>query len=468
MNAKNNNNYRKSELKINELDVTNDCLTGRAGLSFFVAYLHGINLFPLIDQLFGNLRKSKKGGTAVELFKQIFCFMLDGTSRHLVYFDNLKHDKGYAACIESTENDLASSHAIKRFCKSFSFFKVFLFRHLLQKLFIWRLNITNPAVVELGIDTMVLDNDDAECRHGVKPTYKKKKGFQPLQMNWGRYFVDAVFRGGNKHSNHGDTVQKMITHMVNRIRKEYRNDVPIIIRIDSGFFDQKIFEVCEKLGVGYICGGKMYKDIVAFAEGTTDWQRFNTPDKEDIWEYAEFGSKRDSWNMFRRALYCRLINHGPQLRLPGTRPDTIIITNLGLGGRIDELLEQAGQASKYLSAAAILAGYHVRGSDELANRALKDFGHEQLPFTRFTPNAVWYYMMLVGHFLFESFKEDAAEPAVSVAAYASTVRRRLIDIAGKIVRHGGRVVLKIALSSLNLLQLDEVFRRCANPPVLQY
>lgn len=60
-----------------------------------------------------------------------------------------------------------------------------------------------------------LDNDDAERRHGVEPTYKKKKGFQPLQMNWGRYFVDAVFRGGDKHSNYGDTVQKMIRHMVN-------------------------------------------------------------------------------------------------------------------------------------------------------------------------------------------------------------------------------------------------------------
>ena len=77
-------------------------------------------------------------------------------------------------------------------------------------------------------------------------------------------------------------------------------------------------------------------------------------------------------------------------------------------------------------------------------------------------------MMLVGHFLFESFKEDAAEPAVSVVAYASTVRRQLIDMAGKIVRHGGQVVLKVVSSSLNLLQLDEVFRRCTNPPVLHH
>ena len=50
------------------------------------------------------------------------------------------------------------------------------------------------------MDTMVLDNDDALKRHGVEPTYKKVKGFHPLQLNWDRYFVDAVFRGGKKHS----------------------------------------------------------------------------------------------------------------------------------------------------------------------------------------------------------------------------------------------------------------------------
>lgn len=220
MKKKSNKSYRKSELKINNVEITDDCLTGRSGLSFFVAYLHGISAFPLIDKLFGDLRKSRKGASVVELFKQIFCFMMDGTSRHLVYFDKLKVDRGYAACIETSEDDMASSHAIKRFFNNFSFFKVFVFRRLLQKLFIWRLNITKPSVIELGIDTMVMDNDDAECRHGVKPTYKKKKGFQPLQMNWGKFFVDAVFRGGNKHSNHGDTVQKMIFHIVSRIRKD--------------------------------------------------------------------------------------------------------------------------------------------------------------------------------------------------------------------------------------------------------
>jgi hypothetical protein len=464
---KNNKVYRKSALKISDVQPTSEKLTGRAGLAFFVAYLHSIQIFPLLDRFFGSMRKTRKGQNITELFKQMFSFLMDGTSRHLVYFDHLKKDAGYAGSIETDMEEMASSHMMKRFFKGFSFVRIYLFRRLLHRLFLWRLKIVQPHVIELGIDTMVLDNDDADCRHGVKPTYKKKKGFQPLQMNWGRYFVDAVFRGGDKHSNHGDTVEKMIRHMVDKIRKSYRSDVPIIIRIDSGFFDQKIFEVCEELHVGYICGGKLYKDIIELGKTATCWQSFASSKKKDIWEYTEFGSKRGNWKRFRRALYCRLTNKDGQLYLPGTRPDTIIITNLGLGGRIDEVLRQTGNAH-YLSSDAILGCYHERGSDELANRALKNFGHEQLPFKQFNPNAAWYYTMLVGHFLFESFKEDVISPVVSFSAYADTVRRQFIDIAGKIVSHSGKIILKVASSCFERLQLSKLLDRCSQAPVLQF
>jgi hypothetical protein len=214
----------------------------------------------------------------------------------------------------------------------------------LQTLFLWRLRIVRPEVVELGIDTMVMDNDDALCRDGVKPTYKKKKGFQPLQMNWGRFIVDAVFRGGDKHSNHGDTVLNMIRHMVIKIKRDYRWDVPIIIRMDSGFFDQKIFNLCEALQVGYVCGGKMYENIKQIAANWDEnrWQRFESTKKES-WQYAEFGCRQGNWKRFRRAIYCRLMHDDRnQLYLPGCRPDTIIVTNIGQGQAIDRFLKDAG------------------------------------------------------------------------------------------------------------------------------
>jgi hypothetical protein len=39
------------------------------------------------------------------------------------------------------------------------------------------------------------------------------------------------------------------------IRKHFSPTVPIIVRMDSGFCDQKIFKELEALGVGYVCGG---------------------------------------------------------------------------------------------------------------------------------------------------------------------------------------------------------------------
>ena len=138
---------------------------------------------------------------------------------------------------------MLSSHAVKRFFGAFSWYRIWLFRSLLKQLFRWRLQIQKPKVIVLGLDTMVMDNDEAQKRHGVEPAYKKVKGFQPLQLTWRRLIIDAVFRGGSKHSNGGDTAAQMVRYMVKFMGKHYGEEVPIIIRLDAGFFDQKLFQV---------------------------------------------------------------------------------------------------------------------------------------------------------------------------------------------------------------------------------
>jgi hypothetical protein len=205
---------RKSKTEtIDAVDVTTDRLTGRAGLAFFVRYLRGLDLMQHLDRLFGSMRKSGKGLAVTTLFGQLSCFLLDGgASRHLVYFDHLREDAGYAGAIETPPEAMASSHQIKRFFGGFSWPRIWLFRRLLTPaLFLWRLGIEKPEMVVLGIDTMIMDNSEADVRHGVEPTYKRGvNGFQPLQVTWGRFMIDAVFRGGSKHGNHGDTVIKTI------------------------------------------------------------------------------------------------------------------------------------------------------------------------------------------------------------------------------------------------------------------
>jgi hypothetical protein len=67
----------------------------------------------------------------------------------------------------------------------------------------------------------------------------------------------------------------------------------------------------------------------------------------------------------------------------------------------------------------------------------------------------------------ETFKEDIGAPFFPVGAYATTARRKLIDIAGKIVSHGRKVTLKIVAATFEALGVDELFARCQNAPPIQ-
>jgi hypothetical protein len=455
------------QVRFDTVGITSDTLTGRGGLVLFSRYLHNIGIFPHLVRLFGGVRKSAKGLAVVSLLHQLCCFFVDGTSRHLVYFDQLKQDEGYAGAIETRFSDMASSHAVKRFLGAFSWPRIWLFRRLLLQLFVWRLKIERPAVVCLGIDAMIMDNDEAKSRHGVQPTYKRVEGFAPLQMTWGRFLIDAVFRGGKKHSNSGDTVANMVRHVVVLIRKHYRHDVPIVLRLDSGFFDQKLFGLFEGLGIGYATTGKLYDDIKAFAARVpaSGWSEFHGSDK--VWRYFEFADRRGNWNKSRRAFFTQPLSEDGQWLLEFARPDTVIYTNLGMGGEIDTVLE-AASLREWTGAEHVIRLHHSRGADELVHRALKEFGTETLPFKRFAPNAAYYYIMALAFFLYECFKEDVTEPVVPVISYATTLRRKVIDFAAKIVRTAGRTILKVTKATWDQLDIPRLWERSRCPPAFTW
>jgi len=456
----------KSKCKIKKVDVTKDTLTGRGGMALFVRYLSQVSIYALLLESFGNLRRSQKGQPVWNVFKQIFCFFYDGTSRHLVYFDQLKRDEGYAAVIENSSEEMIGSHQVKRFFKVFSWVCGGIFRRILKRLFIWRLKIERPEEIELTIDLMILDNDEAVKRHGVEPTYKNVKGFGSLQILWKRKVVDAIFRGGSKHSNAGQTVVNMVTDLVNLIRREYRGDVPIIVRMDSGFFDQDNLAALDRLTVGVICTGKIYDHVKGYvgALPREGWKIYDNGHQE--WEYAEFGYRYDSWKKYYRAIYTHPAYAGEQRVFDFARPDNIIITNLGVNPAVVKGCSPQ-RRKELIRVESIIHSHHQRGADELPHRGLKDFGFEELPFKRFTPNTAFFYCMLISFFLFETFKEDVLEEVLPVASYATTVRRKVVDFAAKIITTSRGIILKVTQAVMDDLRFDKLWERCQNPiPIL--
>ena len=460
-----------SPVRLQEVGTTSDRITGRAGLSFFVRYLDTIGIKNLIDRFFGSIRKSRKGKGIYDIFKQVICFFLDGSSRHLTYFDSLKMDEGYAAGIEFTRSQLCSSHSIKRFFRGFSYLRNRLFRKLLHRLFLWRLKLEKPSVLFLDIDTVVLDNDDAKKRGGVSPTYKKKKGFQPFLVKWDRYIIDVVFRGGKKHSNHGNTVKNSLDYLVRLIRCEYSRDIPIIVTCDSGFFDQKLFDFFEsELCIHYVCTGKLYDDIrgriSSFkSEDFFIYRKNRSRHEQSQWKCVEFMDRRKSWKKERRALYSVHIMESNQRLLLGL--ESIYYTNIGANELSTRKLEQAG-VGEYLEAKNIIKLAHQRGEAELVHRNFKEFGFEQMPFKKFSSNHAFFQMMVLSFNLYEFYKWDVCREleVVPLSVRPNTFRRILLDFAGKIVRHGRKCILKVTKEVRERLSLKRIWELCNKVPVV--
>lgn len=75
---------------------------------------------------------------------------------------------------------------------------------------------------------------------------------------------------------------------------------------------------------------------------------------------------------------------------------------------------------------------------------------------RFAPNAVFYYSMALPFFLYECFKEDVCATVVPIGAYATTFRRKVMDLGAKILRTAGKTILKVTTAIRRHLHIEEL------------
>lgn len=408
---------------IDGIGITDDLLTARAGLVPLSDFIRK-NSVPDALAALCPVKKSAKGVSDSLIYQQILVNFIDGTSSSLSHFDDLATDPAYLRSLGLDPAQAVSSHCVKRFIGSLTRSSTLKFRRLLLESFRRVLIQEKPTQVILDIDTVVYDNDTALVREGCSPTYKKVKGFQPLMVKWNNIIVWSEFREGKVHSNHGTSVAHALKVLTKLIR-DVLGDVSIIITLDSGFFDQENFRFMERAGIHYVCSGKLYKDLLERVQAMLleSFQIFQSPNPDGVWEYCDIHDQRGSWDISRRAVFTRRTRtREGQYEMLGL--EAIYYTNLDW------------------SSQAILELAHSRGTAELLHRKLKDFAGELLPFKGFVHNQAWFFLILIAFNLFELFKKGVDPAWQTAAMYPTTFRRNFIDIAGKIVRHAGKTILK--------------------------
>jgi len=111
--------------------------------------------------------------------------------------------------------------------------------------------------------------------------------------------VDALLRNGSKHSNAGKTAIEAIQHLTKKIRKALGEEISIIVRMDAGFCDQKIYRACEDQGIGFVSSGRLLGEVGEEAERRPEgeWAIYqNDSSQSDSgscreWAYYERGDR---------------------------------------------------------------------------------------------------------------------------------------------------------------------------------
>ncbi len=453
-----------NHFQINKIESTSDLITGRAGLAPFHKYIVNTGLLNRLSQDFESIKGSSKGLKVYDFFNQMLCWLMDGTSRHISYFNELRKDETYGATIGTENSAMASSYAIERMCEKFTKFHEPQIRDVLLDYCIAIMKTESPNIFEFSVDSMVMENEHSKQQQGRKSTYKRNYGYHPMQIVWNGFIIDGIFRSGDKPTNEINKTLDMIKRLIKRIREEFGESITMVFRFDGGYYDQRIADFLDKENIAFILSGKMYNHVKQAAEGVPEEKWGELQNGNVVWKTCELGLRSKSWTNFYRAIYTQqMSNNDGQFILEFAQSSNVILTNIGVNSKVLQNLSKPEQ-KKWMKTNKIISSHHGRGSDELPHRALKDLGFESLPFQQFNQNIVVYQCMLLALAAFEGFKRNVLNDVICIRSYASTVRRLFFDIAGKICKHSNSIILKLRKCFIERFNFHEVWEKSCDPP----
>jgi hypothetical protein len=112
------------------------------------------------------------------------------------------------------------------------------------------------------------------------------------------------------------------------------------------------------------------------------------------------------------------------------------------------------------SAHAVLVWHNQRGQAENFNKELKNgLGLEQLPCGDSGAHAVFFRIGVLAYNLFIGVKRLAC-PTAWASQTIATVRWKLVQVAGRILRHAGQEVLRLVLEAEALACWRSIRQRC--------
>jgi hypothetical protein len=418
-----------------KLEHTDELITPRSGLALFAEVVRTLKVDQKVREFFAR-PGSNRGYEAWDYIEPIV-LMLEGGGRHIEDLREIRDDETLRQLV-----------GLRRM-PSLSTFGDWLVRaganggvEALTGIdeevagTIWRRQAR--AEYTLDVDATVIEAEKREAQW----TYKKVKGYQPIL---GFLAEDGVclrheFREGNVAAQSGAVAfLRRCLNLCPRIK---------YFRSDSAFYQAAVIDECEERGIGYTITADQDAAVKEVIKTVRDWRPLFTAKGEAT--DREVGT---AIHLLRKAKEpVRLVVQrwrDPQLALFEANGYCYHV----IASNRDEL-----------EAEEVVWFHNQRGQVENFIKELKiGFGMEQMTSGDFAANALWFGLGVLAYNLTQAQKLLFLREGWRSKTIA-TLRWQLIQTAGRLVRHGRRLILRLATSVEKYRLFLEIRRLCAAFP----
>jgi hypothetical protein len=277
---------------------------------------------------------------------------------------------------------------------------------------------------------------------------RKKKGqrsYYPLFCTLAQtgQVLDVLHRCGNVHDSNG--AQAFILRCMEQVRRILPG-VTIEVRMDSAFFSDAIVGDLDQLGVEYTISVPFERlvELKGRIEARRRWYRI-----DDQCDYFECAWKPKSWRRRHRFILVRRRNR-VQYKQP-VQLDLFVPYEYGYDFKVV-------LTNKRLRAAKVVALHNGRGSQEGIFAELKSQNQMgYVPTRTWYGNQVYLLSAILAHNLSREIQMIAQKPSRTTRQkrpalwnfeQLGTLRRRLIQRAGRLIRPQGKLTLSMSANEV--------------------